>query len=235
MGNSEENEPGGPSIIAGAAALQGLFATLSAGGALQLNEITKARDQIVDADEIGLAQWLDAVRHYHEGTFQHCLLVTGVATAFGQHHGMRRSDVLILTLAGLLHDIGKAHIPLKIFNKPGRLSDDEFAVIKSHPVIGYDYLVSQSAVSRDILDAVRHHHEYLDGSGYPDGLHGDDIRDLTSVLTICDVYGALVEQRAYKQPKSAQEAMKTLTNTLDEGKVEAVLVRALGASVSVDS
>jgi len=234
--STEENEPAVSSISTAAAALQGLFARLSAGGALQLSEVTKAGDQIIDAiAEIGLAQWLDTVRHYHEGTFQHCLLVTGVAAAFGQRNGMRRSDVSILTLAGLLHDVGKAQIPLEILDKPGGLSDDEFAVIKSHPVIGYDYLVTQKAIPLDILDAVRHHHEYLDGTGYPDGLQGGDIRDLTRILTICDVYGALVERRAYKQPKSAQQAMKALTNMADEGKVEAELVRALGAGVSADN
>jgi putative nucleotidyltransferase with HDIG domain len=233
--STEENQPGGSSISAAAAALQGLFARLSAGGTLQVTEITKAGDQIIDAiAEIGLAQWLDTVRHYHEGTFQHCLLVTGVATAFGQHHGMRRSDVSILTLASLLHDVGKAKIPLEILDKPGALTNDEFAVMKSHPVIGHDYLVTQNAIPRDVLDAVRHHHEYLDGSGYPDGLQGDDIKDLTRVLTVCDVYGALMERRAYKQPKSAQQAMKALINMVDEGKVEAELVRALGASVSAD-
>jgi putative nucleotidyltransferase with HDIG domain len=229
-----ESVPGGGSITSAATALEGLFTSLTCGGALPLNELAKTGDQVIDAiAEIGVGRWLDTVRNYHEGTFQHCLLVTGVATAFGQTHGMRRSDVSILTLAGLLHDIGKAQIPLAILDKPDRLSDEEFSVIQSHPVIGYDYLLSQEALPQATLDAVRHHHEYLDGSGYPDGLRGDEIKDLTRILTICDVYGALVERRAYKAPKSPEVAIDILTKMANEGKVEADLVKALAHSVSL--
>jgi putative nucleotidyltransferase with HDIG domain len=228
-----ENEPGGASVASAGAALEGLFSSLTVGGPLQLNEIAKAGDQVMDAiAEIGIEPWLDSVRRHHEGTFQHCLLVTGVATAFGQRYGMRTSDVSTLTLAGLLHDIGKAQIPLEILNKPEKLSDQEFRTIQKHPAIGYDYLFTQG-VSRDIADAVRHHHEYLDGSGYPDALPGHEIKDLTRILTICDVYGALIERRAYKMPKSPEQAMEILTNMATKGKVEGDLVQAFGNSIGV--
>lgn len=181
---------------------------------------------------VGLAQWLDTVRRYHESTFQHCLIVTGVLTGFGHKNGMRKADVLTLTVAGLLHDVGKAQIPIDILDKPGRLTDEEFAVIKQHPNMGYEYIRSQNIIDSETLSAIRHHHEYLDGSGYPDGLSAQKIGDLTRIMTVCDVYGALIERRAYKPPKSPQAALDILTGMARDGRVEYDLVRALGYSVS---
>lgn len=226
--NALAQEPGGRSVAAAALALDRMFSGLISGGPLDLSSIEQAGDVVLSGiEDVGLAQWLGTVRRYHESTFQHCLIVTGVATAFGHRNGMRRADVLILTVAGLLHDVGKAQIPLDILDKPGRLTDEEFAVIKQHPVAGYDYIRSQNVVDEETLKAVRHHHEYLDGSGYPDGLAGQQISDLTRIMTVCDVYGALVERRAYKPPKSPEAALDILATMARDGKVESDLVRAL--------
>jgi putative nucleotidyltransferase with HDIG domain len=225
-------EPGGPSIISAAATLDQMFKGLSAGGPIDHQLLEQAGDQVLEAiSRTGLTSWLSTVRSYHEGTFQHCLLVTGAITAFGHKVGMRRSDVLTLTTAGLLHDIGKAEIPLAILDKPGKLTDEEFAVMKKHPVIGYEYARLQDSLNTDVLKAIRHHHEYLDGSGYPDGLSAQSIDDLTRIMTICDVYGALLERRAYKAPKTPGEAIQILTAMAKQGKVEAELVRALDRCV----
>lgn len=223
-----ENEDGAASINSGAVALDGIFSALRCANPLYMHQIEQAGDLIVDAvGGVGLSGWLNTVRRYHEGTFQHCLLVTGVATSFGNRTGMRRQDILTLTMAGLLHDIGKAQIPIEILDKPGRLTDEEFATIKTHTTIGYDYLKAQSNIPSDVMSTVRHHHEYLDGSGYPDGLHGSEIGDVCRIMTVCDVYGALVERRAYKEPKSPQAAMSILLGLATNGKVELDLVRAL--------
>jgi len=222
------HEPGGHSVTSAALALDRMFSGLVCGGPLDLSSIEQAGDEVLSGiHDVGLAQWLGTVRRYHERTFQHCLIVTGVATAFGHRSGMRRSDVLTLTVAGLLHDVGKAQIPLEILDKPGRLTDEEFAVIKQHPVAGYEYIRAQNVVTADTLAAIRHHHEYLDGSGYPDGLAGQQIDDLTRIMTVCDVYGALVERRAYKPAKSPEAALDILTAMAADGKVEFDLVRAL--------
>jgi putative nucleotidyltransferase with HDIG domain len=220
--------PGGRSVASAAVALDRMFSGLISGGPLDVSSIEQAGDEVLSGiHDVGLAQWLGTVRRYHESTFQHCLIVTGVATAFGHRSGMRRSDVLTLTVAGLLHDVGKAQIPLDILDKPGRLTDEEFAVIKQHPVAGYEYIRAQNVVGEETLKAIRHHHEYLDGSGYPDGLAGQQINDLTRIMTVCDVYGALVERRAYKPPKSPEAALDILTSMAADGKVELDLVRAL--------
>jgi putative nucleotidyltransferase with HDIG domain len=228
-----ENEPGGTSIESTAIALDGMFAALMCGGPLELESVAQSGDQVIDAvAEVGLAKWLDTVRSYHESTFQHCLIVTGVLTAFGRKNGMRRSDVLTLTVAGLLHDVGKAQVPVAILDKPGKLTDEEFTVVKRHPVIGFDYLCTQGGVTPETLRAVRHHHEYLDGSGYPDGLAAQQIDDLTRIVTICDIYGALVERRTYKEPKSPGVALDILAGMANDKKVESGLVKALGYCVS---
>ncbi|HML12919.1 MAG TPA: HD domain-containing phosphohydrolase [Xanthobacteraceae bacterium] len=228
-----EHEPGGRSVASAALTLDRMFSGLISGGPLDLASVEQAGDQVLSGiRDVGLAQWLATVRRYHESTFQHCLIVTGVATAFGHKTGMRKGDVLTLTVAGLLHDVGKAQIPVEILDKPGRLTEEEFAVIKRHPVAGYDYIRAQNVVDRETLDAIRHHHEYLDGSGYPDGLAGQQIDDLTRIMTVCDVYGALVERRAYKAPKSPEAALDILTGMANDGKVEYDLVRALRRCVS---
>ena len=110
-----------------------------------------------------MTAWLDDVRRYHEGTFQHCLLVTGVAVGFALDLGFAGADVKRLGMAATLHDIGKAHIPRSILDKPGRLDRSEEEIMKRHPVIGYELLKEISGISPEILDGVRHHHEYLDG------------------------------------------------------------------------
>jgi len=88
----------------------------------------------------------------------------------------------------MFHDVGKAKIPLAILDKPGRLDDRERAVIETHPTAGYDALKATGGISSEILDAVRHHHEYLDGSGYPDALCAADICDIVRILTISDIF-----------------------------------------------
>jgi len=220
--------PGGVSVASAALTLDRVFSGLVSDGPLDLAAVEAACDEVLTGiRDVGLAAWLGTVRRYHESTFQHCLIVTGVATAFGHRTGMRKADVLTLTVAGLLHDVGKAQIPVAILDKPGRLSDEEFAVIKRHPGAGYDYIRAQNVVDQQTLNAIRHHHEYLDGSGYPDGLTGHEINDLTRVMTVCDVYGALVERRAYKAPKSPEAALDILAGMAKDGKVEYDLVRAL--------
>ena len=98
---------------------------------------------------------------------------TGFAVAFAQHLGMREEDQRRLTRAALLHDVGKAFIPVAILDKPGTLTHEEMTEIRKHPRLGYDALAAQGSFPREMLDVVLHHHEFLDGSGYPDGLSGD--------------------------------------------------------------
>jgi putative nucleotidyltransferase with HDIG domain len=201
------------------------FSAVGRGKAFHLADAETVTSQIIASiGQNGLRDWLDNVRKYHEGTFQHCLLVTGIAVAFALEIDFAPQDVTRLGMAATLHDIGKARIPLPILDKPGRLDPKEEEIMRQHPVIGYDLLKDIPGVSAETLDAVKHHHEYLDGSGYPDGLAAGKISDLTRLLTISDIFAALIESRSYRAPLSRQDAYNILCDM--EGKLELPLVKA---------
>ena len=168
-----------------------MFSAIRRRKSINLSDAENATSQIINSiEKNGLSSWLDDVRRYHEGTFQHCLLVTGVAVAFALEIGFSKPDVKRLGMAATLHDIGKARIPLAILDKPGHLDPAEEEIMRSHPVIGYELLKGLPGITPEILDGVRHHHEYLDGSGYPDGLTAAKISDLVRLLTIADIFAA---------------------------------------------
>ena len=169
-----------------------MFSAVLNGTAVDISNTRNAGAKIAESiAENGLSDWLTTVRRHHEGTYQHCLLVTGIAVDFGLSLGLSKVDVERLYSAAMFHDIGKAKIPLTVLDKPGRLDDHERSLIETHPAAGYEVLKGNPGISAEILDAVRHHHEYLDGSGYPDALCAESISDLVRVLTISDIFAAL--------------------------------------------
>jgi putative nucleotidyltransferase with HDIG domain len=214
-----------PEITESTAAFASMFSAVRASKQINLSDAERATLQIIDSiSQKGLAAWLDDVRRYHEGTFQHCLLVTGVAVGFALEIGFSDLDVKRLGIAATLHDIGKAHIPLSILDKPDRLDPGEEEIMRSHPVIGYELLKNIEDITPEILDGVRHHHEYLDGSGYPDALTAPEISDLVRLLTISDIFAALIESRPYRPAMPRQNAYKILCGM--DGKLERPLVKA---------
>ncbi|SMQ86246.1 HDIG domain-containing protein [Devosia lucknowensis] len=215
------------SIDAGISALDGGFRSLVRDAVFDTEGMESASGQIIDAiDSAGVDHWMATVRGYHVGTFQHCMLVTATASSFARRLGMRRGDVIKVTAAALVHDIGKSAVPVEILDKNGPLTPEEAQTMRSHPIIGHDYLARRSRIAADALRSVRSHHEYLDGSGYPDGLRGDEIDDITRLVTISDIYAALVERRAYKAPKRPEDAIAVLEALAGAGKLEPALVRA---------
>jgi HD-GYP domain-containing protein (c-di-GMP phosphodiesterase class II) len=124
----------------------------------------------------------------------------------------------------MFHDIGKAKIPLAVLDKPGRLDPEERAMIETHPAVGYDVLKGTTGISPEILDAVRHHHEFLDGSGYPDRIGASSISDVVRILTISDIFAALIEDRRYKPPMPRDQAYEIIKSM--QGKLEGPLVAA---------
>jgi putative nucleotidyltransferase with HDIG domain len=210
---------------AGATAIASMFAAVANGASINVNGTKDAGSKISDhIAENGLSNWLATVRCHHEGTYQHCLLVTGVAIDFGLSLGLAKRDMERLYSAAMFHDVGKATIPLAILDKPGRLDPRERATIETHPALGYHALKDNKNVCPEILDAVRHHHEYLDGSGYPDALCAENISDVVRILTISDIFSALIEDRRYKPPVSREEAYQILCGM--QGKLEKPLVAA---------
>lgn len=205
-------------------AIQDIFDAARAGESPSMDIAARAGARIVNRlHDIGLSNYLSAIRNYHSRTYTHCLTVTAVAAAFGILLGFGRKDIERLAVAGLLHDIGKAQIPLEILEKPVALDAHESAIMQTHVTLGHDMLRGIRGLPDDTLDLVLHHHEYLDGSGYPHGLQASQISDLTRMMTIADVYGALIEPRSYKPSMSGLQALEVLR---DMGpKLDGTLVR----------
>jgi putative nucleotidyltransferase with HDIG domain len=211
--------------FAGAASIASMFGAVLGETEIDIEHTRRAGRRIADTiAEYGLSDWLATVRRHHEGTYQHCLLVTGVTVDFGLSLGVPNQDLERLYMAAMFHDIGKARIPLTILDKPGRLDTNERELVETHPVSGFNALKNNPAINAEILDAVRHHHEFLDGSGYPDALCAESIPDLTRILTISDIFAALIEYRSYKPVMARERAYEILQGMA--GKLEKPLVGA---------
>lgn len=131
-------------------------------------------------------------------TYMHSVAVCALMVALAKNLGMDENGCRDAGLAGLLHDLGKANLPLELLNKPGKLSASEYDLVKRHPQYGHDLLVQSKLSNAAVLDVCLHHHEKIDGSGYPEGLKGDDISLLSRMGAVCDVYDAITSNRAYK-------------------------------------
>src|SRR5258708_1607493 len=219
-------------IDAAHAVMVKIFEKLPAGIPLTFNDVMKAENQILKAiKRSSFREWLATVGRHHNNSYRHCLFVTGFAVAFAQHLGMREEDQRRLTRAALLHDVGKAFIPVAILDKLDSLTDEEMGEMRKHPRLGFDALAAQGSFPREMLDVVLHHHELLDGSGYPDGLRGDQISDIVRLMTIVDIHSALVEKRAYRLPFTHAKAfaiMEQMGDKLDQTLLQVFRPGALG-------
>lgn len=149
------------------------------------------------ANTANIFEMLHCLRKIDDSTYSHSVNVSIISRMMGQWLKFSKDDIDALTLAGLLHDIGKCKIPPHIIGKPGKLSVEEFNVIKQHPQGGYSLIKSQKLDAR-IKRAALMHHERCDGSGYPTGLVGEDIDDFAIIVSIADVYDAMTTNRCYR-------------------------------------
>jgi putative nucleotidyltransferase with HDIG domain len=209
-----------------------IFEKLPAGVPLQFSDIVAAETKILKAiKHSSLREWLTTVGCHHTATYRHCLFVTGFAVAFAQHLGMREDDQRRLARAALLHDVGKAFIPVAILDKPGELTEAEMAEMREHPRRGFEALARQGGFPPEMLDVVLHHHEFLDGSGYPDGLRGKEISDIVRLTTMVDIYAAMVEKRPYRLQFTHARAfsmMEEMGDKLDQHLLQAFRPVAFG-------
>ena len=151
---------------------------------------------------IELFDMLNNMRSVDDSVYAHSINVALIARMIGRWLKMDSHDLNILTMAGLLHDIGKVKIPDEVLNKPGSLTDEEFAMIQKHPRFGYEILKNQNIDSR-IKKAALMHHERCDGSGYPSHLMEDTIDEFAMIIAIADVYDAMTAARSYRAPLCA--------------------------------
>ena len=153
---------------------------------------------------------LARLKQANEYTYMHSVAVAALMTSLAREMGLNDEQVRDAGLAGLLHDIGKMTVPQEVLDKPGKLNDDEFASIRKHPEAGYQILRRAGKVSDAVLDVSLHHHEKVDGSGYPHHLQGDQISLLAKMGAVCDVYDAITSARAYKPGWDPAESIRKM-------------------------
>jgi putative nucleotidyltransferase with HDIG domain len=164
-------------------------------------------------------------------TYMHSVAVCAMMVALARQLGLDEEQTRLAGLAGLMHDLGKAAMPMDVLNKPGKLTDAEFSIIKTHPVEGYRLLKAGKDVDEVVLDVCLHHHEKTDGSGYPKGLKADEISLFAKMGAVCDVYDAITSNRPYKlgwDPAESLRKMAEWANGHFDGKVFQAFVKSLG-------
>lgn len=180
-----------------------------------LLKLKQRTDELERAESVlfSLAQSIEGKDPYTHG---HCERLADYSARLGEQLGLPEDQITALRRAGVVHDVGKIAVPDAILLKPGRLTPDEWTIIREHSVVG-ERICAPLKSFRFVLPIIRHHHEKLDGSGYPDGLRGDAIPVTARVLQIVDVYDALTTDRPYKKAFSITDALQTMTEEVAKG------------------
>lgn len=191
----------------------------------------------------GALMGLIGIKNKDDYTFLHSVSVCTLMIAFGRSLGLDGDELRQGGIGGLLHDIGKMKVPDEVLNKPGRLTDAEFDLIKKHPGDGHAVLLETPGIGPIPLDITRHHHERLDGRGYPDGLAGDAISTIARMAAIVDVYDAITADRCYHKGMPAAEALRKMwewsTDHFDQKLLQAFMrcvgIYPVGSLVRLES
>lgn len=179
------------------------------------NQITRELMRAI-SDNDAIAVDISTLKISDEYTFKHSVDVATMAMIVANQHGLNEKEVYEIGIAGLLHDLGKSKIPNEILNKPGRLNDEEFAIMKQHSVYGYEILKEKKDYSPAILLGVLQHHEKMNGTGYPMGATADKMHLFGRILSVVDIYDALVTERVYKKAFSQRDAIEMIMSMTQE-------------------
>jgi putative two-component system response regulator len=196
-----------------------------------LVRLKRYTDELESAESVilGLGATIEARDPCTQG---HCQRLARYAHALGRSIGLDAADLGALERGGFLHDIGKIAVPDSVLLKGGRLDADESRVMREHPIVG-DALCAGLRSLRSVRPIVRHHHERLDGSGYPDGLKNGAVPLLAQIVGLVDVFDALTNQRPYREPMTRELALDMLGDEADKGWRDRVLVDAFADVVSM--
>jgi putative nucleotidyltransferase with HDIG domain len=175
---------------------------------------------------------LARLRSADDYTYMHSVAVCALMVALARQLGCDEKDMREIGLAGLLHDLGKALMPMEVLNKPGKLTDEEFRIIKGHPVEGHRLLVEGGGAGAIALDVCLYHHEKVDGSGYPERLQGDAISLYAKMGAVCDVYDAITSNRPYKDGWDPAESIRKMTEW-SEGHFDPRIFQAFVKSIGI--
>jgi len=171
-------------------------------------------DSIMENDAVALN--IDALKISDEYTFKHSVDVATMAMLIAKKSGLSELDIQRIGMAGLLHDLGKSRIPNELLNKAGKLTEEEFAIMKNHSLYGYQILKERNDIPQEVLMGVLQHHEKLNGKGYPMGVAAEQISPYAKILSVADIYDALVTERPYKKAFSQQDAIEMIMAMTDE-------------------
>ncbi|MFO1069985.1 MAG: HD domain-containing protein [Geminicoccaceae bacterium] len=193
--------------------------------ALPLGDVAPAAAEIAGlAADGSLRPLLDVLRTHHDATYAHSLRVAAGMTLFGSAVGLRADDLQLLALAGLLHDIGKTAVPNALLDKPARLDEREWGIMRQHPLVAEATLRRSGDIPDAVVAAAARHHERLDGSGYPRALTGLALDDVSLLCGVVDVHVALTEPRAYKPPLEDEAAFALMRDGRPGTALEASFV-----------
>lgn len=232
---SMDDELGRASVIVSKSkqAVYSMFNEARMGKAIDVGNAQTMVEEIADSVMrnpgalIGLAR----LKTKDDYTYMHSVAVCALMVALAKQLGLSEAETRDAGLAGLLHDIGKMMVSADILNKPGKLTDAEFVSVKEHPVAGYKMLKEANGVSMTALDVCLHHHEKMDGTGYPRRLKGDEISLFARMGAVCDVYDAITSDRPYKQgwcPAESLRKMAEWSNGHFDDKVFQAFVKSIG-------
>jgi putative two-component system response regulator len=190
-------------------------------------------DELERAESVlfSLARSIESKDPYTHG---HCERLSGYSVSLGKQVGLSAEEITALRRAGVVHDIGKVAVPDAILLKPGKLTEDEWKVIRQHPVIG-ERICEPLKSFRLVLPIIRHHHEKYNGTGYPDGLCGEAIPAGARILQIVDVFDALTTERPYKRALSIDEALTVMKEEVGKGWWDPKIFRQFEDLVRRDS
>lgn len=225
--------------------LQSIFANARLGKSLDLVQAHELLDEISESLQRNPWALLSIIRlkTADDYTYLHSAAVGALMIALSRELGLPREQELAAGLAGMLHDIGKASIPNEILNKPRTLTEAEFDLVKTHPRQGHELLLAMGSPDSAVLDVCLHHHERLDGTGYPEGLSGERISQICRMASICDIYDATTSNRPYKAGWDPAESLRRMVRWtpahLDQGIfhhfVKCIGIYPIGSFVRLES
>jgi HD-GYP domain-containing protein (c-di-GMP phosphodiesterase class II) len=201
--------------------------TVDSGGAKQL--VQEIADSV--SRNPGALISLARLKTADDYTYMHSVAVCAMMVALAKQLGLNEEETRSAGLAGLMHDLGKAAMPMSVLNKPGKLTEAEFSIIKTHPEEGYRLLQNGGGADPVVMDVCLHHHEKMDGSGYPHGLKGDEISLFAKMGAVCDVYDAITSNRPCKAGWDPAESLRKMAEWASghfDGKVFQAFVKSLG-------
>ena len=215
------------------AAVTSMFQEVRMGNAIKVSDAAPLVEEISESITRNPEAFLNLSRlkTKDDYTYMHSVAVCALMIALGKQLGLTGNDLKVAGLAGLLHDVGKMMIDDEVLNKPGKLTDEEFNIIKEHPRKGWELLKGSPEITEAALDVCLHHHERVDGTGYPDRISGEKLTLFARMGAVCDVYDALTSNRCYKngwEPAETIRKMAEWRNGHFDERVFQAFVKTIG-------